>query len=713
MMPREPGLLPWASAGPLAARGGPVDWLEALDEPAWLVDAVSLCLVAVNQAALRWLGQPATDLLGRAAEELLPTLEDAAFWTDVRAGHVGRLGSDLELPHPTQGVAQVQRSVMPLGQPQVHSYLVRLHDRSAEYRVRQERETVLAELRATLEATADGILVTDLQGRITAFNRRFASLWELPEAALVGRCDDAVFDWMRLAVLDPEDWQARRTQIAQHLMLSATHTVTLLSGVRLVCQTQPQWQAGRPIGRVWSFRVLTPTRVVAQHDNGVEGLDAATLWPNRAGLLAEIDQLLVRRQAPSLALLCVQFDRQALFSLDGQSRVRSTAELIEGLRACVNTHCRIARLGGARFAVLLLEGGEAAAERLASRLSALAASLPTGLLATEGLALQVGIATLARVGLCGEDLLARAEQALATVSHGQQPAWHSDPGLSDEDHGLLARLQAAVREDLPGTAFRIHYQPRVDARTGQVVAAEALLRWLDLERGMQLPSQFLPLAQRHGLGAALDDWILEHALHQVVAWRAAGMDLRVSVNVSATPLSQPGYARRVAALLASAGCPADALELDVNEAALQRDPQAALSTLDALRRLGVRLVLDQFGSGDSSLALLRRCPFHAVKIDRAMTRTVQRAATESAVTTALIRLAQALHLEVLVVGVENEGQRRFMLDAGCDAWQGHFFAPAMDVRGFEICAKPLLMPMAANEPAASRTTPPQRHLGGA
>jgi predicted signal transduction protein with EAL and GGDEF domain len=708
MMPLEPGLAPWVAAERVGT-----DWLEALDEPAWLVDATSLRLVSVNKAAADWLDQPASSLLGRAAEELLATLEDAAFWTEARAGHVGRLLSDLELPLSRRGVVQVQRSVMPLGQAPVHSYLVRLRDRSAEHRAQCERETVLAELRATLEATADGILVTDLQGRITAFNRRFATLWELPEAALAGRCDDAIFDWMRLALLEPEVWQVRRAQIARQLMLSASDSVTLLSGVRLVCQTQPQWQAGRPIGRVWSFRPQEPARLVAQHDNGVVGVDATTLWPNRAGLLAEIDPLLARRQGSSLALLCVQFDRQALFSVDGQSRVRALAELIEGLRACVSSHCRIARLGGARFAVLLQEGGEAAAQRLAARLLALATHLPTGLLATEGLALQVGIATLPAVGLCGEDLLARAEQALHRANHAGQPEGHVDHGLSEDDHGLLARLQSAVREDLPGTAFRIHYQPRVDARSGQVVAAEALLRWLDVERGMQLPSQFLPLAQRHDLGAALDDWILEHALHQVVAWRAAGMALRVSVNVSAMPLAQPGYARRVAALLVSTGCPAQALELDINEAALQQDPEAALLTLGALRRLGVRLVLDQFGAGDSSLALLRRCPFHAVKIDRGMTRSVQRGGADSAVTTALIRLAQALHLEVLVVGVENETQRRFMVDAGCDAWQGHYFAPAMDVRGFEICAKPLLMPVAANEPDVTPSSPTaQCHLGG-
>lgn len=721
MMPREPGLLPWANAEAqaqtaalpvMATVAAPVDWLAALDEPAWLVDALSLRLVCVNAAAVQWLGRPASTLLGRAAEELLPTLEDAAFWTDLRDGHVGRLLSDLELPHADRGVVQVQRSVMPLGQSPVHSYLVRLRDRSAEHRAQHERETVLAELRATLEATADGILVTDVRGRITAFNRRFATLWELPEAALVGRCDDAVFDWMRLGLMQPEVWEARREQIAHQLMLSAHCTVTLLSGVRLECQTQPQWQAGRPIGRVWSFRETTPHRAVAHHDNGVVGRDMATLWPNRAALLEEIDQLLARRESPSLALLCVAFDRQALFSADGHSRATAMDDLIEGLRACVNSHCRIARLGGARFAVLLLEGGEAAAERLATRLLALATARPRGLLATEGLGLQIGVATLPQVGLCGEDLLVRAEQALQVRQGQAEPGWALHAGLSDEDHALLARLQAAVRDDLPGQAFRLHYQPRVDARSGRVVAAEALLRWLDVARGMLLPAQFLPLAQRHGLGAALDDWVLEHALHQVVAWRAAGMDLRVGVNVSAASLGRPGYARRVQALLAASGCPAQALELDIHEPALREDPETAMATLDALRRIGVRLVLDQFGSDDSSLALLRRGPFHAVKMDRGVIRAVQRPGAEADLSRALINMARAMHLEVLVVGVENEGQRRFVLDAGCAAWQGHLFAPAMDVRGFEVCAKPLLMPTAANEPAVPQALPPQRHLGG-
>ncbi|MEK8045638.1 EAL domain-containing protein [Ideonella margarita] len=699
MIPREPGLQAWLDGTEDAA--GAQEWLQVLDEPAWLVDVASCTLRAINRAGADWLGQPAHQWPGTAADELLPTLEDAAYWAEVRAGRVGRLSSDLELPREHGGLALVHRSVVPMGGAQPHSLLVRLRDRSAEAAAALERETLLAELRATLEATADGILVTDLSGHICAFNRRFATLWELPEAALADRSDEAVFDWMRLGVLQPADYQRRLHQIGQQLMLSTTDHITLLSGITLERQTQPQWSAGRPIGRVWSFRESGRKLSSAPREIGTTGVDSLTLWPNRSGLLLALDEALARPGEPSVALLCLSFDAQALFAISGRNRARALDELVEGLRACAPAHARVARLGGARFAVMLQQGGESAAERLAERLQGIACRLPAGLLATEGLRLQIGIAATPRGGGCAEDLLVHAEAALQRNGRdGGGRGWTVHTGLADDERQHLERLERAVREGLADDAFRLHWQPRVDARTGQVVAAEALLRWHDPVRGLQLPAQFLGAVQRLGLMVSLDDWALERALHQAVAWRQAGMALTLCVNVSAASLGQPGYARRVAALLESTGWAANMLELDLQESALQADAESALFNLQALHRLGVRMVLDNVGASDTALALWRRFPLAAVKLDRSLVRGLQRATPDTALAQAIVAFAQALKLPVYAVGVDNEVQRRWLCDAGCAGWQGQLCAPALDVRGFEIAARPRGRAPAANEPAA-------------
>ncbi|HSI59816.1 MAG TPA: EAL domain-containing protein, partial [Ideonella sp.] len=267
------------------------------------------------------------------------------------------------------------------------------------------------------------------------------------------------------------------------------------------------------------------------------------------------------------------------------------------------------------------------------------------------------------------------------------------------DSERLNRLEQSVREELAADAFFLQYQPRVQTGSGRLLAVEALLRWRDPARGRTLPAQFLPLAEQAGLSGALDDWVMERALRQTRQWRDAGLPLALIVNVGAWQLSQPGYARRVAALLEAAEWPAGSLEIDVCEAALQADPEASLANIRALRRLGVQVVLDQFGSGEISLGLLKRYPLSAVKLDRALLRGLPRRTADAAFATALIQIARAMQVQVHAVGVETEGQRQFLAEAGCESWQGLLCSPALDARALERCAREQATPVAANDDA--------------
>jgi PAS domain-containing protein len=192
--------------------------LDALGEPAWLVDARALQVLAVNAEALALLGLPAAAVLGQAADALIATPEDLAYWDEVRAaaaqpsGHgPGPLLSDTSLVDAGGRLVQVSRRIRAMGPADAvpQAYLVVVHDRSAAQHEADARELLLSELQATLESTADGILVTDLAGQIRAFNRRFAQIWGLPESLLTERQDEAVYDWMRRSVVDPEAYCRR------------------------------------------------------------------------------------------------------------------------------------------------------------------------------------------------------------------------------------------------------------------------------------------------------------------------------------------------------------------------------------------------------------------------------------------------------------------------------------------------------------------------
>ncbi len=237
------------------------DWrslIEGMLDAVWLVDSLNLRILAANGAAERLLGVPAGSLVGRPAVDLAFTPEDLYFWEDVAAGLSESILSDSLLCHTDGSVLQVERRVSRIRLDEGQSlFVVAVRDLSAQRRVETELETLVAELRATLESTADGILVTDLNGSIRVCNQRFAELWSLPADLLSQRDDAAIYGWMDAAVVDADHYSARLREISRSPLLEAADTVVLKAGLVLERVTLPQYARGRPVGRVYSFRDIS------------------------------------------------------------------------------------------------------------------------------------------------------------------------------------------------------------------------------------------------------------------------------------------------------------------------------------------------------------------------------------------------------------------------------------------------------------------------
>jgi len=232
--------------------------IEAMLEAVCLVEPEGLRIVAANGAAGRLLGLPPAELVGRDMLATAPTPEDESFWQ--RVGEKGGCGHILSDSYVTraggQAVPVVRRVSRIEPAPGNALYVVALVDRSEQKRIEDAVAVGTAELAATLESVADGVLVVDLAGHISHFNRRFAALWELPDEMLLLRADDEIFDWMRQRVAEPASYMRRLAEIDDATMLRATDTLPLRSGAVLERVTLPQLSRGRPIGRVFSFRVL-------------------------------------------------------------------------------------------------------------------------------------------------------------------------------------------------------------------------------------------------------------------------------------------------------------------------------------------------------------------------------------------------------------------------------------------------------------------------
>jgi predicted signal transduction protein with EAL and GGDEF domain len=491
--------------------------------------------------------------------------------------------------------------------------------------------------------------------------------------------DRGVHEWVRMNVMDVDAYDRRLEDVYAHTLSEAVDQIAHVNGAVIERHAQPQWSQGRPIGRVFSFRETNPHRAGAPRDAGHRGIDRLTHLPNRTGFLSTLeDALRSGRQSAGFAVLCIEFNRDALFGEGGDSAAgtRRLSELAGQVRGAMRQPHHCARLGGSRFGVLIDHASEAAVEAAARRLI-------DSLERFAGVPVAIGIGTYPGAGLCADEILRHVEIAMHRAQQTNGSAFALHKFGFESWQRKRDRIEAGLLHAAEEGRFRLAAQPRFDTRTGMAVALEVRLRWRDRELGEVAASQFMGVAEERGLVGALDDWVLEHGLLQQRRWRAAGHALRLNVNVSDWQLTQPGYARRVAAALEAAGCAPSDLEIDVCESALQADPDAALAAVRSLARQGIRVLLDGFGDGTSSLAALRRLPLAGVKLDAALSQACAGAGAEARWVPALVQLAHAMPLEVHARGADTEPQCAALIAAGCDGLQGRRLGPWMEERALE------------------------------
>jgi diguanylate cyclase (GGDEF)-like protein len=662
--------------------------LQAMGQAAWIVDAPTLRVCAVNAEAATLLGLSAERLQGSDATALISTPEDLAYWDDIRAGHLGALESETVLVDATGRLVPVSRRISLLGEPGAATHLlVSVADRSEVVRQQEASETLVAELQATLESTGDGILVTDLAGRIRGFNRRFAQMWGMPDELLLAHRDEAVYDWMRRSVVDPDTYQRRVDSILGATLTQATERIVLHSGQELERVTQPQSSRGRPCGRVWAFRDLTELVKAGRRIEALSTTDRLTGLLNRHQIGEQLADSIrqARRSNATLALLILDLDRfkQINDSLGHEVGDRVLLDASERLKTCLRQGDIVARVGGDQFALLVHgvdhRGAESSARRVLSAISHPCSM--DGLQFT--LTCSVGVALFPSDAADADQLVRHAETAMQRAKIGGRACYRFHQQRHNADLRQRMRIDHAMRQALASQRFRLKYQPQIELRTGAVVGAEALIRWRDPELGEVSPADFIPVAEDTGFIIAIGDWVLSQAVRQAAAWLLTGMAMPVSINVSALQFQQQDFVDRVAAVLREHGLPGHLLELELTETILVVDADEALDRLSKLAQLGVQLAIDDFGTGYSSLSYLKRFPIERLKIDRSFVQGVPLEDSDSGIVRAIIQMSRALGLRVIAEGVETEAQRAFLLEAGCDQFQGFLYAPALDPLSFE------------------------------
>jgi len=342
-----------------------------------------------------------------------------------------------------------------------------------------------------------------------------------------------------------------------------------------------------------------------------------------------------------------------------------------------------ARVGGGLFAAMLtgLPGPQEAKAAIRLLLDRLSGRYFAGddeiVLSTS-----VGVALAPADGSTAESMLQKAELAAceAVESGGAIRFYGQSSHRLTERSRTITRLlpNALARGD-----FRLHYQPLVEGPSSRIFAAEALLRWECPQLGQVPPSEFVPLAEEAGLMVALGSWVLRTACRQVRAWLDEGLPTsRMAVNVSLCQLVRGDLAKVVGECLDETGIEASLLELELSERGVLRSDPEILRQLHAIRALGVRLAIDDFGTGNSAVAYLKQFPIDVLKIDQSFIRGVADSSEDAAITSATIAMARQLGLRVVAEGVEEQGQRDFLLRHGCNEYQGFLFSPAVPPEEF-------------------------------
>ena len=427
-------------------------------------------------------------------------------------------------------------------------------------------------------------------------------------------------------------------------------------------------------------------------------LDALTGLPNRVGMEGLLRAAADRAEAQSkrVALLFIGLDgfktvNESYGHAFGDTVLREIAlRLGAAARDALSlpkavTHT-LARVGGDEF-VLMLPG------EIDRRALSVAAGKLLELL-TQALTLEEREVMLsASIGIaCFPDdsgvsrLIAHADAAMQAAKHAGGSTYMFFEARMHDDARERMDLLRDLRRAVEDKQLELFYQPKIDAKSGQVTAAEALLRWHHPTRGMVSPGVFIPIAERYGLISTLGNWVIEDACRQARVWRERGLKMRVAINLSAYQMRQDDLVERIQAALKRHGINPSRLTCEITESVAMEDTQVTQKTFERLGEAGIHLSIDDFGTGYSSLAYLRKLPASELKIDRSFVMDLGASEDARAIVDAVLKLAHAIGLKVVAEGVETQQQRDILLELGCDEFQGFMFARPMSARALLLWA---------------------------
>jgi diguanylate cyclase (GGDEF)-like protein/PAS domain S-box-containing protein len=628
------------------------------------------------------LAAPPAVFLGKRFDHVLPaeaahTCRQAieeAFGKGFSSGH----RYALKLP---QGERWFELSVAPMESAAHADQRFIFIARDITERQNAEKQLELAGL--VFSHAREGIMVTDARGLLVDVNEAFTritgyarseALGKNPNFLTSGRQSKDFYRTMWSKLLQAghwsgEVWNRRKdgTEYAELLTIS-----TVRNGV------------GEVIQHVALFSDITTLKQYQVELEQIAHFDVLTGLPNRLLLADRLQQAMAQAARSGHKVMVAFLDLDGFKLVNDQHGHDVGDKLLVALGRRLSEHLRegdtLARLGGDEFVAILIDAGDhASMMHLVSRLITAAAE-PFQLDALNvHTSASVGITSYPQsVELDADQLLRQADQAMYQAKLAGKNQFHVFDTQRDNDiRGHFESLER-MRHALSQQEFVLHYQPKVNMRSGKLTGVEALIRWQHPQRGLLAPATFLPAIEDHQLSIDVGEWVMETALQQHEQWQALGLHIPVSVNVGALQLQQSDFVQRLQATLQRhPQVQASSLQIEILETSALQDMKQVMATINACKQIGIDFALDDFGTGYSSLTYLRQLPVTVLKIDQSFVRDMLENVEDQAILRGVLGLAVAFGREVIAEGVETEAHGSLLLQLGCDAAQGYGIARPM------------------------------------
>ena len=537
---------------------------------------------------------------------------------------------------------------------------------SQQHRVEKQR------LDTAINNMTQGLLLFDSSHRLVVCNQRYLEMYGLSAEILKPGCTFREVIVHRKAT---GSFEGDLDEYCSHVMRDIGHRNSMVieppDGRSIQIINEPLADGGW----VATHEDVTERTRAEEQIRHLAHYDALTDLPNRAlfheRLRQELTQIVPGEQ---MAVLYIDIDEfksvnDSLGHMIGDELLKSVAKRLGG---CVGGTDFVARLGGDEFAIVqtAVKNPAEVADLVTRVLDAI--RVPCECLGHQVSSdASIGIALAPEHGIDLDQILKNADLAMYAAKSAGRRTWRFFEPAMDAQVKARRMLETDLRKAVADGALEVYYQPCVSLQSNRITGCEALVRWRHAERGSISPAEFIPIAEETGLINELGEWVLATACVEAATWPD---DINLAVNVSPVQFRSGTLALKIVAALAASGLAASRLELEITEAVLIRDDDAALEILHQLRAIGVRIALDDFGTGYSSLSYLQRFPFDKIKIDRCFVNDIAEPGGSSIVQ-AVVNIAAARHMTTTAEGVETQRQQELLRALGCTEMQGYLFSP--------------------------------------